>query len=87
MEKKAKILIVDDEPEFLSTLQKALEAESLDVTPAKTKGEAQERILLREPDLVILGTLTPGREASSLLKWVTKCDNKERPCCSDRCSI
>jgi DNA-binding NarL/FixJ family response regulator len=70
MEKKAKILIVDDEPEFLSTLQKALEAEALDVTPAKTKGEAQEKILFREPDLVILGTLTPGREASSLLKWV-----------------
>jgi DNA-binding NarL/FixJ family response regulator len=70
MEKKANILVVDDEPEFLSTLQEALEAESLGVTSAKTKGEAQERILLKEPDLVILGTLTPGREASSLLKWV-----------------
>jgi DNA-binding NarL/FixJ family response regulator len=70
MEKKANILVVDDEPEFLSALQEALEAESLGVTSAKTKGEAQERILLKEPDLVILGTLTPGREASSLLKWV-----------------
>jgi DNA-binding NarL/FixJ family response regulator len=70
MDKKAKILIVDDEPEFLSTLHNALEAESLDVTPVKTKGEAQEKILLMEPDLVILGTLTPGRGASSLLKWV-----------------
>jgi len=71
MEKRGKILVVDDEPEFLSALQKALEAESLDVTPARTKAEAQERIfLMRERDLVILGTLTPGREASSFLKWL-----------------
>ena len=70
MEKKGKILVVDDEPEFLLALQRALEAEFLDVTPAGTKAEAQERILMKEPDIVILGTLTPSREASSLLKWL-----------------
>ena len=66
---KSKILIVDDEPEFLLALQRALEAESLDVTTARTKAEAQER-LMKEPDIVILGTLTPGREASSLHDWM-----------------
>src|SRR3990170_3997288 len=71
MEKRGNILIVDDDPEFLSALQKVLEAESLDVTTARTKAEAQERIfLMRERDIVILGTQTPGREASSLLKWL-----------------
>jgi DNA-binding NarL/FixJ family response regulator len=70
MEKKGKIMVVDDEPEFLLALQRALESESFDVTIARTKAEAQERIIMREPDIVILGTLTPGREASSLHKWI-----------------
>jgi len=70
MEKKGKILVVDDEPEFLSTLQRALEAESMEVATARTKAEAQERIIKREPDIVILGTLTPGREAGSLHRWM-----------------
>jgi DNA-binding NarL/FixJ family response regulator len=70
MEKKGKILVVDDEPEFILALQRALEAESLDVTTAKTKAEAEERIIAREPDIVILGTLTPGREAGSLHRWI-----------------
>ena len=71
MEKRGNILIVDDDPDFLSPLQKVLEAESLEVTTARTKTEAQERIfLMRERDIVVLGTQTPGREASSLLKWL-----------------
>ena len=70
MEKKGKIIIVDDEPEFIQALQKVLEAESLDVTTAKNKAEAEERIIAREPDIVILGTLTPGREAGSLHRWM-----------------
>jgi len=63
-------MIVDDEPDFLSALQRSLEAESLDVTTARTKAEAQERIIKKGPDIVILGTLTPGREASALHKWM-----------------
>ena len=69
MEKKGKILVVDDEPEFLLALQKAMEAESLDVITARTKAEAQER-LMRGADIVILGTLTPSGEASSLHDWM-----------------
>jgi len=37
MEKKGKILLVDDESDFLLALQRALESESLDVTTARTK--------------------------------------------------
>ena len=70
MEKKGRVFIVDDEPEFLSALQRALEAESFDVTAARTKAEAEERIIAREPDIFILGTLTPGREAGSLHRWM-----------------
>jgi len=70
MEKKGKVMVVDDEPEFLLALQRALEAESLDVTTAKTRGEAEERIIKGEPDIVILGTLTPGREAGSFHRWM-----------------
>ena len=70
MEKKGKVFIVDDEPEFLLAFHRVLEAESLEVTTARTKAEAQERIIMREPDIVILGTLTPGREAGSFHRWM-----------------
>jgi len=70
MEKRVKIAVVDDEPEFLSALQKTLEAEFLEVTTASSKAEAQERIKVREPDVIILGTLTPRGEAFSLHKWL-----------------
>lgn len=69
MGKTGKILLVDDDPEFVSALQRSLEAESFDVVTARTKAEAQVK-LMKEPDIVILGTLTPGREASSLHDWM-----------------
>ncbi len=65
-----KILIVDDEPEFLLALQRTLEAKSYEVTTASNKTEAQERIRMREPDVIILGTMTPRGEAFSLHKWL-----------------
>ncbi len=70
MEKKRRILIVDDEPEVLSDLQRTLEAELLQVTTAGSKAEAQERIKMGEPDVIILGTLAPRGEAYSLHKWL-----------------
>jgi len=65
-----KILIVDDEPEFLLALQRTLEAKSHEVTTASNKTEAQERIRMGEPDVIILGTMNPRGEAFSLHKWL-----------------
>ena len=70
MEKRVKVAVIDDELEFLLALQTTLEDKLLQVTTASSKVEAQERIKVGEPDVVILGTLTPRGDAFSLHKWL-----------------
>ena len=65
-----KILIVDDEPDFLLALQRTLEARLYQVATASNKAEAQERIKTLDPDVIILGTMTPRGEAFSLHQWL-----------------
>src|SRR4030042_1214364 len=69
-EKKREILIVDDEPEFVLALQKALKSEKCEVVTAATKEEAQKAIKTINPELVILGTLSPRGEAFVLHQWL-----------------
>ncbi|MBA7597894.1 Protein-glutamate methylesterase/protein-glutamine glutaminase [subsurface metagenome] len=69
-EKKKEILIVDDEPDFASALQGALESEVCEVAIAASKEEAQQLVKTIDPDLVILGTLSPRGEAFSLHQWL-----------------
>jgi len=65
-----RVLIVDDEPDFLLALQRTMEAKQYQVTTASNKAEAQERIKKEEPDIIILGTMTPRGEAFSLHQWL-----------------
>ena len=65
-----KILIVDDEPDFLLALQRTLEAKLYQVATASNKAEVQERIKTIDPDVIILGTMTPRGEAFSLHQWL-----------------
>ena len=69
-EEKREILIVDDEPDFVSTLQSALQSEVCEVAVATSKAEAQEVVKTINPDLVILGTLSPRGEAFLLHQWL-----------------
>jgi len=70
MGNRKRILITDDEPDFLLALQLTLEAKLYQVSTASNKAEAQEKIKTGEPDIVILGTMTPRGEAFSLHKWL-----------------
>ena len=65
-----KILIVDDEPNFLLALQRILETKPYQVTTASNKAQVQERIKIINPDVIILGTVTPRGEAFSLHQWL-----------------
>ena len=69
-EQKREILIVDDEPDFTSALQSALMSEVCEVATATSKTEAQQAIKTINPDLVILGTLSPRGEAFALHQWL-----------------
>lgn len=68
-EKRAKILIIDDEPHFIEALQRTLEAKSYLVMTSSSRALAQE-MMKTEPNLVVLGTLAPAGEAFSMYKWL-----------------
>jgi DNA-binding NarL/FixJ family response regulator len=71
-EKKAKILVVDDDLEFLQELRNVLATQGYNALIAKTMAEAQEMIRIERPDMVILGTLEHRGEAYNLHQWVKK---------------
>jgi len=67
--KKEKILVVDDEPDFVEALRRTLEAKSYQVITASSKELAQEMMKV-EPALVVLGTLAPAGQAFSMYQWL-----------------
>ena len=69
-ERKKEILIIDDEADFTSSLQAALQSDICDVIIATCMVEAQQVVKTCNPSLVILGTMGPRGEAFLLLKWL-----------------
>lgn len=75
MEKK-KILVVDDEPDFLEVITVRLEANDYDVITAYNGHEALEKIKSEKPDAVLLDILMPGIDGLEVLKRIRKIDGK-----------
>ena len=57
----AKLLIVDDEPNLLYSLRKALESDTLEVITAETGEEGLTQVREQSPDAVILDVRLPDR--------------------------
>jgi len=55
----SKILVIDDDPDFLLAVQTVLEAYEFDVETATTPEEGVSKVESTEPDLVILDVLMP----------------------------
>jgi CheY-like chemotaxis protein len=55
----AKILVIDDDPDFLLAVRMVLEAHDLDMETAMTPEEGLSKVLSVEPDLVILDIMMP----------------------------
>jgi len=70
MEKRGRILVVDDEPEFIANLQAVLEAKGHQVVTAGNRGQAQEMARSEKPDLIILGTIAPRGDAFLMQQWL-----------------
>ena len=74
MERSLKILVVDDEPDILETLEYSLAMHGLEVATACDGLEALEKAKRRPPDFMILDVMLPGcngYEVSRLLKeWM-----------------
>lgn len=69
--KKERILLIDDELDFLEALQATLRAKRYQVIATDSITEAQDR-MKDDPDLVILGTMAPAGQAFALHQWLKR---------------
>ncbi|MFC1987968.1 response regulator [Chloroflexota bacterium] len=70
MEKKIRILIVDDDLDFTDALKGTLESESYFVVTASNREQAQQMVRSQEPDMIVLGTIIPRGDAFLFHKWL-----------------
>jgi DNA-binding NarL/FixJ family response regulator len=70
MEKKTRILIVDDELDFADALKEVLEKEAYSVFTASDRVQAEKMVRSQEPDMVVLGTIMPRGDAFLFHKWM-----------------
>jgi DNA-binding NarL/FixJ family response regulator len=80
MEKNIKILLVDDEPDFVEDIQAKLLAKGWQVFAAGNRTQAEEVAHHEKPDLIIVGTIMPRGDAFQLHQWLKQNPNfKEVP--------
>ena len=75
MEWEAKILVVDDEIDFIVDLQATLEVEGYEVMAASNRGQAQDMVRYEKPDLIVLGAIMPRGDAFLLQEWLKESPN------------
>lgn len=73
---KRKILIVDDEAEFVELMQMRLEANDYEVITANNGKDAIERVERDKPDAILLDIMMPEIDGLSVLKEVRSKDAK-----------
>jgi len=71
---RLKILLVDDDPDFVDATTKILESGGYDVVVAMDGEEGLRKTKEEKPDLIILDIMMPGREGYSVCR-----DLKEEP--------
>jgi DNA-binding NarL/FixJ family response regulator len=69
MEEKRKILLIDDEPDFVDACTRTFEANNYDVISVRRE-QVEETLKKDLPDLVLLGTMAPAGEAFRLHQWL-----------------
>lgn len=75
---KKKILVVDDEPDFLEMIKLRLEANDYEVITASNGEEALRRAEEESPDAVLLDILMPKVDGLEVLKRIRR-RNKNLP--------
>jgi DNA-binding response OmpR family regulator len=68
MPKKAKILIVDDDPDILTAIGAVLEARDYKVVTARDGEEGLAKLKAEKPDLMILDLLMPKMDGFAVCK-------------------
>ena len=73
---KHKLLVVDDEIDFLEMLKLRLEANDYSVVTAMDGNEALEKFKTEKPAAVLLDILMPGMDGIDVLKKIRKENSK-----------
>jgi CheY-like chemotaxis protein len=55
----SKILVIDDDPDFILAVQMVLEAHGFEMEAAATPDEGIDKVLSTDPDLVVLDVMMP----------------------------
>ena len=75
-----RILLVDDEPDLVETIQCRLEANSFDVITASDGQEGLEKAAKENPDIILLDTNMPVMNGREMLEQLRKQpDTKDIP--------
>lgn len=69
---KFKVMIVDDELDFLETIVKRLKARNIDVNGVESGYKALEILEDRNPDVIILDVKMPGMDGIETLREIKK---------------
>ena len=70
MERKMRIMVVDDEERFLVSTKKLLEKKGYTVETAASGTEALDRLIMVKPHVVILDVKMPGLDGIETLKEI-----------------
>ena len=70
--KGLKVLLVDDEQEFIEVLSKRLEMRDLDTSVALDGEEALQAVQDEEPDVMLLDLRMPGMDGMEVLRRIKK---------------
>ena len=69
-EPNRKVLIIDDDQDFVEAFRRTLEARQYSVTVTGSRPQAQETMRSDDPDIIVLGTITPAGEAFHIHEWL-----------------
>ena len=76
----AKILVIDDEPNIVQTLQDRLEMNDYKVITAGNGKEGLEKALSEKPDIILLDVIMPVMDGHEMLERLRQTDvGKEMP--------
>ena len=68
MQGKAKVLLVDDDPDFVEAIKTVLEGKSYQVVTAYNGDDGLEKVIEERPDLIILDVIMPGKDGFAVCK-------------------
>lgn len=76
IDNKKKVLVVDDEPDFIKMIKLRLESVGYEVLVASKGSDALEMVKKEKPSAVLLDILMPGMDGLEVLKKIRAQDKK-----------